>query len=86
MLFASGMPDLVVPIQAGRPKIGSSVLGVGYSGGLELRFGIGRIRALHDYDDDAVIQTDAVFDSGRARRWKPDAARLRSIPMTRTRG
>lgn len=63
-LFTSGMPDLVVPIAPGRPRIGSSVLGVGYSGGLELRFGIGQIRALHDYDGGAVIQTDAVFDSG----------------------
>jgi serine protease Do len=64
VLFSAGMPDLVVPIAASRPKVGSSVLGVGYSGGLELRFGIGEVRALHDYDGAAVIQTNAVFDSG----------------------
>jgi hypothetical protein len=64
VLFSSGLPDLVVPIAESRPKVGNSVLGVGYSGGLELRFGIGEVRALHDYDGGAVIQTDAVFDSG----------------------
>jgi len=64
VLFSSGLPDLVVPIAASRPKVGSSVLGVGYSGGVELRFGIGEVRALHDYDGAAVIQTNAIFDSG----------------------
>jgi S1-C subfamily serine protease len=29
-----------------------------------LRFGIGEIRSLHDYDGGTVIQTNAVFDSG----------------------
>jgi serine protease Do len=45
-------------------KIGDEVHAMGFSGGKALSMSVGRVTALHDMDDAAVIETDAQFQQG----------------------
>lgn len=65
LLYASHADDMpTVVLAPNKPRVGDSVVAVGFIGGLGPRLTGGEINALYDYDGSTIIQSTTPFTSG----------------------
>jgi hypothetical protein len=64
ILFAPTATTPVASVSQQKPRVGQTVIAIGYVGGLGPRMNVGEVKALYELDGGRVIQSTAAFSSG----------------------